>query len=68
MTKRKNAADIIPAEKKTSRRRVLLRVFGYIFEHKWLMTIAFAVMLVSNLIALSAPYYSGLVIDAKVGS
>ena len=64
MTKRKNAADIIPAEKKTSRRRVLLRVFGYIFEHKWLMTIAFAVMLVSNLIALSAPYYSGLVIDA----
>lgn len=64
MTKRKNAADIIPAEKKTSRRRVLLRLFGYIFEHKWLMLIAFTVMLVSNLIALSAPYYSGLVIDA----
>lgn len=43
---------------------MLLRLFGYIFEHKWLMLIAFAVMLVSNLIALSAPYYSGLVIDA----
>jgi ATP-binding cassette subfamily B protein len=64
LTKRKNAAEIITAEKKTSRRRVLLRVFGYIFEHRWLMIIAFAVMLVSNLIALSAPYYSGLVIDA----
>ncbi|MBQ9162821.1 MAG: ABC transporter ATP-binding protein [Clostridia bacterium] len=58
------AENTSPAEKKTSRRRVLWRVCGYIFEHKWLMLTAFAVMLVANLIALVAPYYSGLVINA----
>ncbi len=55
-----------PEEKidKETKSRVMLRIGGYMFQHKWLVIIAFALMLSSNLLALVGPKLSGKAIDA----
>lgn len=64
MTDKAKVKETVTPEKKTSRRRVLLRVLGYIAEHRWLMLLSLAIMIIANVITLLAPYYSGLVINA----
>lgn len=49
---------------KTSRGKVIMRVAGYLFEHKPTVIICFVMMLVSNLLALAAPKLSQKAIDA----
>ena len=41
----------------------LLRLLRYVFAHKWLMAAALALTVLSNLLALAGPYFSGLAID-----
>ena len=64
MTDKNKVKEAVTPEKKASRRRVLLRVLGYMAEHRWLMLTALCIMVISNVITLLAPYYSGLVINA----
>ena len=64
MTDKNKVKETVTPEKKASRRRVLLRVLGYMAEHRWLMLTALCIMVISNVITLLAPYYSGLVINA----
>ena len=49
---------------KARRSRVLGRVLRYMLHYKWAMLAAFAMMLVSNLLALAGPALSGIVINA----
>ena len=49
---------------KARRTRVLVRVLRYMLHYKWAMLAAFAMMLVSNLLALAGPALSGIVINA----
>ncbi len=49
---------------KTRRTRVLGRVLRYILRYRWPMLGAFALMLISNLLALAGPALSGVVINA----
>ena len=41
----------------------LLRLLRYVFEHKTLMAAALLLTVVSNVLALAGPYFSGLAID-----
>ena len=49
---------------KARRTRVLVRILRYMLHYKWAMLAAFAMMLVSNLLALAGPALSGIVINA----
>ena len=53
-----------PKMDKTRRTRVLVRVLRYMLHYKWAMLAAFAMMLISNLLALAGPALSGIVINA----
>ena len=53
-----------PIEKPKDRKKVLLRLWGYICEHKWMALGAVALTVGSNLLALLGPYLSGKAIDA----
>ena len=53
-----------PIEKPRDRKKVLLRLGGYIFEHKWLALGAIGLTAASNLLALLGPMLSGKAIDA----
>ena len=53
-----------PVEKPKDRKKVLLRLGGYIFAHKWLALGAIALTVASNLLALLGPMLSGRAIDA----
>ncbi len=51
-------------EKPRDRKKVLLRLWGYIYTHKWMALGAVALTVSSNLLALLGPYLSGRAIDA----
>ena len=53
-----------PIEKPKDRKKVLLRLGGYIYAHKWLALGAIALTAASNLLALLGPMLSGRAIDA----
>ncbi len=53
-----------PIEKPKDRRKVLLRLWGYIYAHKWMAFAAVLLTVASNLLALLGPYLSGQAIDA----
>ncbi len=51
-------------EKPQDRKKVLLRLWGYLYHQKWWMLLAVALTVTSNLLALLGPYLSGKAIDA----
>lgn len=53
-----------PIEKPKDRKKVLLRLGGYIYAHKWLALGAIGLTAASNLLALLGPMLSGRAIDA----
>ena len=53
-----------PIEKPKDRKKVLLRLWGYIYARKFLALGALALTVSSNLLALLGPYLSGRAIDA----
>ena len=50
-------------EKPKDRKKVLIRLWGYLFQHKWTIAAALLLTFVSNLLALLGPLLSGLAID-----
>ena len=55
----------MPAEKmKTDKRRVLLRLWGYLYHYKWTLFWAVLLTIGSNLFSLVGPMLSGFAIDA----
>lgn len=50
-------------DKPKDRKKVLIRLWGYLFEHKWMIAAALLLTFVSNLLALLGPLLSGLAID-----
>ena len=58
--------DMIIGKKEESikKKRMLRRMFSYVFRYKWLTLSAFAVMLTSNILALWGPSLSGRAINA----
>ena len=53
-----------PIEKPKDRKKVLLRLWGYIYARKFMALGALALTVSSNLLALLGPYPSGRAIDA----
>ena len=53
-----------PIEKPKDRKKVLRRLGGYLYAHKWMTLLALALTVVSNLLALLGPMLSGMAIDA----
>ncbi len=51
-------------DKPKDRKKVLIRLWGYIYEHKWMTLGALALTVASNLLALLGPKLSGSAIDA----
>ena len=49
---------------KKTKRGILLRLASYLARYKWLVLLAFCMMLASNLLALAGPKLSGRAIDA----
>ena len=49
---------------KGARIKVIRRMCSYLFQYKWMVLLAFVLMITSNLLALVAPRLSGLAIDA----
>ena len=54
-------------EKPKDRKYVLIRLWGYMYRHKWLLLIAFLLTVSGNLFGLIGPMLSGYAIDAIVG-
>ncbi len=52
------------SEKPKDRKKVLLRLWTYIYAHKWMALSALLLTVSSNLLALLGPYLSGQAIDA----
>ncbi len=50
-------------DKPKDRKKVLIRLWGYLFQHKWMIAAALLLTFVSNLLALLGPLLSGLAID-----
>ena len=59
-----NDVIIDKKEENIKKRRMLRRMFSYVFRYKWLAFAAFAVMLSSNILALWGPSLSGRAINA----
>ncbi len=53
-----------PIEKPKDRKKVLLRLWSYIYAHKFMALAALALTISSNLLALLGPWLSGRAIDA----
>ncbi len=51
-------------EKPKDRKQVMLRLWQYLYQFKWLVLLAFILTLVSNILALYGPKLSGWAIDA----
>ena len=51
-------------KKPKNRKRVLIRLWGYLCKHKFLLLAAFALTILSNMLALIGPALSGRAIDA----
>lgn len=54
-------------EKPRDRRYVLVRLWGYLYQYKWLLLLALILTIVSNLLGLVGPMLSGYAIDAIHG-
>ncbi len=54
----------LAAPKPQNRKKVLLRLWTYLFQHKWMMLAALLLTFTSNLLALLGPILSGLAIDS----
>ena len=54
-------------EKPRDRRYVLIRLWGYLYQYKWLLFLALFLTIVSNLLGLIGPMLSGYAIDAIHG-
>ena len=52
---------------KKTRSHVLRRILSYLFRYRWLVLLAFLMMLASNLLALAGPKISGWAINAITG-
>lgn len=52
------------AEKPKDRKKVLLRLWTYLYHEKWRMLLAVVLTVISNVLALLGPYLSGKAIDA----
>lgn len=50
-------------DKPKDRKKVLIRLWDYLFQHKWMIAAALLLTFVSNLLALLGPLLSGLAID-----
>ena len=61
---RQIAATGMPKPKVQDKKKVLLRLWKYLYQHKWMLLFALALTLSSNLLALLGPMLSGLAIDA----
>lgn len=48
----------------TSRMKILKRLWGYLYHHKWMLIAAISLNIISNLFALLGPLLSGYAIDA----
>ena len=55
-------------QSKATKRQVLRRMAKYLFRHPFTLTVAFVLMLSSNILALAGPKLSGLAIDAIAAS
>ena len=53
----------IAAPKPQNRKKVLVRLWGYLFQHKWMIVAALMLTFTSNLLALLGPMLSGKAID-----
>ncbi len=63
--KRMNIADTgLPKPQVRDRKKVLLRMWGYLYRHKWMLLGALVLTVTSNLLALIGPMLSGKAIDA----
>ena len=51
-------------EKPRDRKKVLLRLWKYLYAHKWLLLLAFVLTVSSNVLALIGPTLSGWAIDS----
>ena len=51
------------ANKKKSRKKVILRLWQYLYKHKYLLLLALVLTIVGNILALIGPKLSGLAID-----
>lgn len=51
------------ATKKKSRKKVIYRLWKYLYKHKYLLLLAFVLTITGNLLALVGPKLSGLAID-----
>ncbi len=49
---------------KQTKSKILMRLAGYMARHKWLVLLAFSLMIISNLLSLVGPKLSGKAIDA----
>ena len=54
-------------EKPKDRKYVFARLWNYLYRYKWLMLLAFALTVISNLLGLVGPMLSGYAIDAIHG-
>ncbi len=52
------------AKKPRFKKQVLIRLWGYLYRHKWMVFAALFLTIISNLFALLGPYLSGKAIDA----
>ncbi|HIU48818.1 MAG TPA: ABC transporter ATP-binding protein [Candidatus Avimonoglobus intestinipullorum] len=60
-----NIADTgLPKPQVRDRKKVLLRMWGYLYRHKWMLLGALVLTVTSNLLALIGPMLSGKAIDA----
>lgn len=58
------AATGLPKPKVQNKKKVLLRLWKYLYRHKWMLLLALFLTVTSNLLALLGPMLSGLAIDA----
>ena len=59
--------EIYRREKPRDRRYVLIRLWSYLYQYKWLLFLALFLTIVSNLLGLVGPMLSGYAIDAIHG-
>lgn len=53
-----------PQEKPKDGKKVVIRLWGYLYQYKWTVLIALLLTIISNLLALVGPLLSGYAIDA----
>lgn len=54
---------MVEIKKKKSRKKVIVRLWNYLYEHKYLLLLALILTVIGNLLALVGPKLSGLAVD-----